>query len=203
MELTDFKKYCKHIDPNTLVQRYIIEGASYFFDKYYSGDEFEFKKAVSETLKVHIRDIVIVGSGKLGFSLKPENDDTSVPLFKFKVFDHDFQRDTQSQKSDLDVAIVSPRLFDRELENLLDHTESYKNFIGPNRTDFAKFILKGRFITDYLPKDFPLTKEINSVQSNFKMKYAREISLEIYKSWFFFETYHRNNIQRIQLNLIA
>ena len=66
-----------------------------------------------------------------------------------------------------------------------------------------KYILKGRFIVEYLPGDFPLTRNIDTVQSKYKMLYGRAVNLEIYKSWYFFETYHRDNILRIKLNLIA
>jgi hypothetical protein len=54
----------------------------------------------------------------------------------------------------------------------------------------------------FLPIDFPLTKEIAQVQENYQMEYGRKINLEIYKSWYFFETYHQDNIKNIQINLI-
>ncbi len=203
MEVNEFKKICILLDSNFIVQKYIIDGPTYFFDDIFIGDEFEFKKEIANILKVHIRDIVIVGSGKLGFSLKPDHDVPETGLYKFKKFDHDFELDNNLNKSDLDIAIVSSRLFDIELENLYNHTDSYKYFIGKNRTDFAKYILKGRFKIDYLPIDFPLTNELSLAQSNFKSIYGRNVNIEIYKSWHFFEKYHINNLLSIKLNLIA
>jgi hypothetical protein len=55
-----------------------------------------FRATISGALGVHIADIRVVGSGRLGFSLKPGHN-----LRRF--------RDT----SDVDVAVVNPDLFDR------------------------------------------------------------------------------------------
>ena len=192
MDPDDFKKHCLTSDSDIIVQKYLIDGPNYYFEKIRPGDEFEFKKEIAKILKVHIRDIVIVGSGKLGFSLKPTVLDAG--LFLFKKFD-------QEKKSDLDIAIVSSKLFDHQMENLYSHTTWYENFKGSDRVDFAKYFLKGRFVIRFLPKDFKLSKEIEIVQNKYKMEYGRDVNLEIYKSWYFFETYHNNNVFRIKLNL--
>ena len=192
MDPDDFKKHCLTSDSDIIVQKYLIDGPNYYFEKIRPGYEFEFKKEIAKILKVHIRDIVIVGSGKLGFSLKPTVLDAG--LFLFKKFD-------QEKKSDLDIAIVSSKLFDHQMENLYSHTTWYENFKGSDRVDFAKYFLKGRFVIRFLPKDFKLSKEIEIVQNKYKMEYGRDVNLEIYKSWYFFETYHNNNVFRIKLNL--
>ena len=41
------------------------------------------------------------------------------------------------------------------------------------------------------------------VQQKYRRSYGREINLEIYKSWHFFETYHQENIKNIQVNLLS
>ena len=108
------------------------------------------------------------------------------------------------KKSDLDIAIVSSPLFDEQLKNLYDHTSHYTSpdFKNRNRTNFAKYILKGRFAVRLLPDDFPMTQDIAKVQEKYRMKYGRDVNIEIYKSWYFFETYHQENIRNIQMNLI-
>jgi hypothetical protein len=202
VNVSEFKESCINSDPDVIVQKFIIDGPSYYFNEVIGGEEFEFKKEMANILNVHIRDIAIVGSGKLGFSLKPDDAVPSAGLYLFKKFDYAYELDSNKEKSDLDIAIVSSNLFDRELQNLFGHTGSYKTFIGKDRTDFAKYILKGRFMINYLPIDFQLTKEIELVQSKYKMKYGRDINLEIYKSWYFFETYHQDNVFNIKLNLL-
>lgn len=199
MLLEKFKEDCIASKPDSIVQRYLIENPSYFFKKIEVGKEYDFKKEIASILNVHIREIVIVGSGKLGFSLKP--DDSGLGLYLFKEFDHNFKNDLSLKKSDLDIAIVSPFLFDKEIKNLYDHTDFYKNNWS-NRNSLARYALMGRLAIRFLPLDFQLTKEIVEVQEKYQMLYGREVNLEIYKSWHYFETYHQENIKTIQVNLL-
>jgi hypothetical protein len=190
----DFINVCRENKPDIIVQKHIIEDETYFFSKIIIGKEFEFKKDIAGILGVHIRDIVIVGSGKLGFSLKPDNSD--VGLYLFKDFDHD-----SSKKSDLDVGVISSDLFDKEMKNLYDFM-GFHGSLWDTRKDFAKYTLKGRIAIRFLPPSFKLTDEVNKVVEKYKMEYGREVNIEIYKSWHYFETYHRENIKNIQVNLL-
>lgn len=199
MLLEDFKKDCLKYKSDVLVQRVLIENSSFFFDEIQLDKEYDFKKDIATILQVHIRDIVIVGSGKLGFSLKP--DDSNEGLFLFKKFDYKFNNNLSQEKSDLDIAIVSSLLFDKELKNLYDHTNYYKS-TWKDRNVFAKYVLKGRLAIRFLPNDFQLTKGVINVQEKYQREYDRKVNIEIYKSWHFFETYHQENIKHIQINLL-
>lgn len=202
MNLDNFKRECIGTSPDNIVKKHIIEGSSFFFDEIIKGEEFNFKIDIANILNVHIRDIVIVGSGKLGFSLKPSDAETG--LYLYKEFDYDIKNKKSTKKSDLDIAIISSLLFDKEIQNLYNYTEYYnKKNIWSNRTSFAKYSLKGKLPIRFLPIDFSMTKEIIKVQEKYQMKYGREVNIEIYKSWHYFETYHQENIKNIQVNLIA
>ncbi|MCC9018088.1 MULTISPECIES: hypothetical protein [Flavobacterium] len=202
MIVDDFKNHCINNKCDIVVQKCLIEDTSYFFNEIAIGEEFNFKKDIANILNVHIRDIVIVGSGKLGFSLKPDNSNTG--LYLFKEFDHNFNYSKKGKKSDLDVAIISSHLFDSEIKNLYDHTNHYDtDNLWADRNSFAKYVLKGKLAIRFLPIEFPLTKGVLQVQEKYKMNYGREVNLEIYKSWHFFETYHQENIKKIQVNLIS
>ena len=61
----------------------------------------------------------------------------------------------------------------------------------------------GRLATRFLPSKFKLSDEIKDVQEKYQIMFGREINIEIYKSWYFFETYHTNNLSSINLNLIS
>jgi hypothetical protein len=200
MNLTSFKKDCINTNSDTIVKQHIIEGSSFFFDRIEVGKEFQFKRDISSILRVHIREIVIVGSGKLGFSLKPYKSEPG--LYLYKEFDYDFVNKISTKRSDLDIAIISSTLFDSEIKNLYNYTEYHKNSWS-NKSSFAKYSLKGKLPIRFLPNDFFMTKEIKSVQEKYQMEYGREVNIEIYKSWYFFETYHQENIKNIQVNLIA
>ena len=199
MQLEEFKQNCISSKSDSIVQRYLIENSTYFFNEIETGKEYEFKKEIAIILNVHIRDIVIVGSGKLGFSLKP--DDSNIGLYLFKEFDYNYKNNLSTKKSDLDIAIISSYLFDKEIKNLYNHTGFYKTK-WEDRNSFAKYVLKGKLAIRFLPIDFQFTKEIIEVQEKFKMEFGREINLEIYKSWYYFETYHQENIKNIQVNLL-
>lgn len=192
MKKEEFIDVCKTLKSDIIVQKHIIEDETYFFTHIRNGEEFDFKKDIASILGVHIRDVVIVGSGKLGFSLKPDKADEG--LYLFKEFD-------SAKKSDLDVGVISSELFDKEMRNLYDFMGFHKS-IWDTRSDFAKYTLKGRIAIRFLPKSFKLTDEIRNAVEKYKMKYGREINIEIYKSWHYFETYHRENIKNIQVNLL-
>ena len=114
MTLEIFKDQCISLKPDILVQKHLIEDITFFFDKIRKGEEFDFKKDIASILNVHVRDIVIVGSGKFGFSLKPSN--ASEGLYLFKEFDYNYKNKISEKKSDLDIAIVSSYLFDKEIQ---------------------------------------------------------------------------------------
>lgn len=201
-ELKSFKYDCQHSTKEIVVQKYLIDGGSYFFQLYYdSYEEFIFKKKLATSLGVHIRDIAVVGSGKLGFSIKPERN--SPGLYLFKNFDYEHDNNNNKKKSDLDVAIISSSLFDDQLFSLYEHTDYYRDSKFTSRNQLAKYILKGWLKPDMLPNEYSISPTINSIQYEFKKKYNREINIGIYKSWKFFESYHMNNIHNINLNLIA
>ncbi|MCD8438671.1 hypothetical protein [Tenacibaculum finnmarkense] len=196
-KIKQFKNDCLNLDANIVVQKYLLDGSCYFFDAEENRDEFVFKKAIADSLKVHIRDIAIVGSGKLGFSIKP--DDNNKGLFLYKKFDN--------ETSDIDIAIVSNRLFDSQLIKMYEYTSQYTNHEHWNETtdrkSFAFYMLKGWLKPNFIPNGYQISTEIEKVTSRYKMKYGRDINIGIYKSWYFFEAYHMSNISKINLNLIA
>lgn len=193
-----FKKDCKTKDASIVVKKHLLEGSSYYFDLNGDTDEFQFKIDIANSLGVHLRDIIIVGSGKLGFSIKPDKD--KLEFYPYKSFD-------EEKKSDIDVAIVSNRLFENQLINLFEYTSHYvSKDIWKNKRDrnsLAKYVLKGWLKPDFIPRDYKISDSINFIQNKYKMKYARDINIGIYKSWYYFENYHVKNIENIQLNIDA
>jgi|SRR5690554_2111818 len=207
MNINKFKEYCVNLPLDVLLQKYIIDTDSYFFQHVENGfDEFDFKKDIAESINVHVRDIIIVGSGKIGFSLKPYISKSKKSYYNFYEFDFKWKKNNSNKKSDLDVAIISSELFDRQFVNLYNESSYYRQEYVEEwgkRPDFAKYLLKGRLATRFLPSKFKLSDEIKTVQEKYQIKFGREINIEVYKSWYFFETYHMNNLNNINLNLIS
>lgn len=204
-QIVNFRNDCISEPEDIVVQKHLVDGSSYFFENIFQekDEEFNFKKDLANSLDVHIRDIAIVGSGKLGFSIKPDKD--KLEYYPFKTFDFDYNLNDENEKSDLDVAIISSSLFDRQLKEIYEHTGFYtsKEFQGKTKKTFAYYILKGWLNPIAIPEEYKITDEVNLVQEKYINKYKRPVNIGIYKSWYFFENYHRNNINRIKLNHIA
>ena len=190
-----------------IVQKYLIDGDSFFFREYYPDEEFEFKKGLADVLNIHIRDIAIVGSGKLGFSLKPNEVESA--LYEFKSFDFNFKADANEEKSDLDVAIISNSLFEYFLKDIYIKTNKYRTIPDgwnerkeKNRKSFSYYALKGWFRKDFLFDGYEYENKILDFIDIYKKKYKRDINLGLYKSWFYFENYHTSNIDNIKINLL-
>jgi len=199
MELESFKEICRNDEPAEVVQKCLIEGNSYYFRNNAQHDEYRFKRELADYLGVHIRDVVIVGSGKLGFSLKPVEESASSYMFpRFDAPDKD-------KRSDIDVAIVSGDLFDRELVRLYQYTESYKS-PHAERNSMAKYALKGRLVPKYFPTEFDTEYNEYKMQSlidSYEKVFNREVNFEIYKSWYYFEAYHERNFESIKMYLYS
>ncbi|MDJ0660259.1 MAG: hypothetical protein QNJ42_12325 [Crocosphaera sp.] len=121
-------------------RKYLIHGIPYIFtdnqDNYY-----EFRKRVANQFNVNFYEIYITGSAKLGFS-----------PFKQKKFDYD---------SDIDVAIISPELYDKILEPIYEYQmklrKQRKSISEEELKDYHSFLeyTAIRWIRpDTLPKSF-------------------------------------------------
>lgn len=205
MSVSHFKTSCFYDHPSVVVQKYLIDGSTYFFDTFFSGkdEEFNFKKDLAISLGVHIREIAIIGSGKLGFSIKP--DESNLAFYPFKEFDNDFKLNSKNKKSDLDIAIISSELFEKQLLSIYNHTDSYRSqtYQGSSKKSFAFYVLKGWLNLEFIPRDYVISPNVQKFEEKYKSKYDREINIGVYKTWFYFENYHNNNIRNLKLNLIA
>lgn len=202
-ELIEFKQACLGSSAEIIAQKYLIEGSSYFFSLYYNDhDEYLFKKDLAKSLNVHLRDICIVGSAKLGFSIKP--DKFQPGFYPFKCFDEDFDKGIKDKKSDIDVAVISNELFDRQMLNIYKHTSCYQELINKGEIkSLGSYMLKGWVFPKVLPKSYQLDGDYLIMRNKYEKLYGREINIGIYKSWYYFEEYHRNNINNLSLNLIS
>lgn len=202
-ELVEFKQACLKNSGEIIAQKYLIEGGSYFFTLYHSEhDEYLFKKDLAQSLDVHLRDICIVGSAKLGVSIKP--DQSQPGFYPFKYFDEDFDKGIKDKKSDIDVAVISNELFDRQMLNIYKHTSCYQELINKSEIkSLGSYMLRGWVFPKVLPKSYQLDGEYLIMKDKYEQLYDREINIGIYKSWYYFEEYHRNNIKNLYLNLIS
>ena len=198
-----------------LFQKHVIDSESYFFGSLLNNidEEYTIKKIISENLDVHINDIVLVGSAQLGFSVKDSK--------LFAEFDSDFLKSKRRKdQSDLDIAIISPKLFDYIENSVYNFTSNYKTkwtesdfynakvvesrFKVPLAYVYFEYFVKGWFRPDMKPKGFDVLlnkkkKSLNEITIILKKRLNRKVALGIYKNWNYFKAYHEKRLTELRL----
>ncbi|EOB2874311.1 hypothetical protein ACIL2K_001382 [Vibrio vulnificus] len=186
MELSDFIDELIKLDtPDKIFdfsRKYVLHGTPHVF-KERENDFYEFRKKIASKFDISFHEIYITGSGKLGFS-----------PFKRKVFDYD---------SDIDVAIISPSLF----ENIMWDISKYQMRFRKARAtvqehelemyhEFLEYVALGWVRPDKLPISF----QMGSVKSDWfdffnTLSYGRsevgnyKVSAGVFKSYQHLENY--------------
>jgi hypothetical protein len=196
-----------------IFQKYLIDGPTYFFEKnaVYSTKEYTIKSLISEAFSVHIREVLIVGSAKLGFSLKPKN--------LFTEFDSlYFSTKLNKDKSDFDIAVISNELYEKIGRKLYNYTAAYRNkweineyyseekakqFPVPICYKYFEYYTKGWFRPDFKPKGFEFCVEgtYEQLKGILYKNINRKIAIAIYQNWFYFKDYHISNIDHLKFKL--
>lgn len=196
-----------------IFHKHIVNKSPYVFldnpDK-----EHELAQIVQEYFNVDYKDFIIVGSAQLGYSLSPEKD--------YRNF---------TEQSDIDLAIIDPKLFIDLKQELYDFTDGLQvEWIGTvfhpkpkkyihskdihkaenqrviyeNQFSYYKYLSKGWFRADFKPNEFEICrngKKFNDFQREIYEKFSRKIGLAIYENWFFFMNYHIKNLEILKLRM--
>ena len=114
-----------------MVQKYITYGGCYLLgqDAY-----FELKAEVSAQFAVHPSEVLVVGSGKLGFSI--------VEGKRYRPF---------GDNSDIDIAIIAPQLFDGIWTNVFDYWHEVSSW--RREQEFRNYLFRGWIRPDKLPPE--------------------------------------------------
>lgn len=188
-------------------QKHVIDGTSFLFRDHLSNLdwEYELRDEIATVLSLNINDVVIVGSAKLGFSLKTHD---------FLAFDQRYLETRNPRlKSDVDVAVVNRACFDEFTKRIYSLSRHFdKDWIKENwqinafnRTPinlFQKYALalaKGWFRPDLLPSIFYESapwKDVCSVWYNKLQK--RKVSIGFYSEWFYLKHYQMDNLDRLR-----
>lgn len=117
-------------DDHAIVQRHLLHGACYAVPE---NVTFTIKDRIATNFGLNaVTDIYVVGSAKLGFSIRPSQ--------RWKHFDDD---------SDIDVAIVSHDMYQTLWHELHDYHLSGADW--PRRKDFVRYLAQGWLRPDFLP----------------------------------------------------
>lgn len=136
--LEAFKSDVSVLRSSDLINKYYLSGPAFALD---DDRHYRLRSDVSKYFTVEFTDVFLVGSAKLGFSIKPSR--------RFLPF---------GDKSDLDLVIVSKLLF----ENIWKEVFTFEKTGGywPKMDAFKRYHFQGWIRPDMLPLDkaFPITR---------------------------------------------
>ena len=167
-----------------MAQKYITYGDCYLLGQ---DDYFELKAEVSAEFAVHPSEVLVVGSGKLGFSI--------VASKRYQPF---------GDNSDIDIAIISPQLFDRIWTEVFGYR--HERLSWPGEQEFKNYLFRGWIRPDKLPPEgrFGFRKEWWDFFRRLERqgKYGPyKIRGAIWRSWHFLESYQIISIKGCRDNL--
>lgn len=173
-----------------IVRKYIIHGTPFVFKDNENG-YYEFRSLIAKQWNVGFQEVLILGSGKLGYSYHKNS--------------------TFSLESDIDVAIINEQLFEKFYLEIRDFQylkqrglisltlEEEKNY-----NTFLKYLIKGWMRPDKLPIQISgiFSKEnwfsfFNSISYKNNPAGDYKISAGLFKSFNYMECYYVNSIMNI------
>lgn len=172
-----------------IYSEHFISGEIWIFKKIFHDHWFEkydeFRKYVAEKLGVHYNNIGIAGSAKLGVSMNPDKN--------YKQFDSD---------SDIDIIIVSPKLFEEFWEQYLQ--DSYRPTTRINNITKVSFCIFRRYLTldgfrkneyymDWVKKTKGFEKDIQ-----IRFQIDNDIHYRIFESWDAVKMYYLSSIEDLK-----
>ncbi|SEN30196.1 hypothetical protein [Nitrosomonas marina] len=170
--IEEFKKDLALLSSIQIFRKYVLNGSCFALS---DENHYRLREEVCEHFKVEFNDVILVGSGRLGFSLKQSK--------RFSEFGED---------SDIDLAIVSTPLFEKIWEEAYLFRKSAADW--PNSNIFFRYLSEGWIRPDKLPPSeyFNFTKSWwdffnNITKSN---KYGPyKVRAGLYHSHFFLKEY--------------
>ncbi|MDS3860554.1 hypothetical protein RIF25_06990 [Thermosynechococcaceae cyanobacterium BACA0444] len=137
--IEEFQQDLHILNSLQVYRKYVLGGTSYALNH---DQHYKLREEVCEKFSVDFSDVILVGSGKLGFSLKRDR--------RFGLFNDD---------SDIDLAVVSRTLFEKVWEDVFLFKKSKADW--PKSRHFFQYLSEGWIRPDKLPSSeyFKFSKE--------------------------------------------
>ena len=178
VRLDSFRTDLRELTAKQVACKYLLGGNSAVLSEH---SFFEIRDRVASHFCVEFSEVVVVGSAKVGFSIAPTK--------RYREFCDD---------SDIDVAVISERLFTRVWREAYAYQQSRADW--PKARDFFKYLVHGWIRPDKLPNSdtFEFTSdwwsffnELSGTQEFGPYK----VRGGLYHSWFFFFQYQMKCIE--------
>jgi hypothetical protein len=174
-------------DLHDVIQKHITTGNPVAID---TSTYFSLRRTIAREFAVHPSAVILVGSCRTGFSLKPHK--RYLPV---------------ATGSDVDMAIVSPRLFDAYWENVFDLARTDRGWARTQAGKrFAWDLFNGCITPRHLPNlprfsDGRVWAEFFDSLTARRMCGIREIKARLYRSWERLEAYQEILVTRCRDDL--
>lgn len=185
----------------TIVDERIFGGTPFVFRRR-RGDEHLLRRLLAEPLGVSPEDVTVVGSGRTGFSLTPRK----------------YGR-RYSQRSDIDVVVVSAELFDEAWLSALRWSYPHFHQGGPERSwaaqqqfDIYRGVIdfeKTRTLRDFTTATF--LKPLRRISARWFLAFQSlnrqraftglDVKGRLYRTWTFARYYHIENLRLLKSDL--
>lgn len=170
--------------------KYLLKSDNWYFSEYLGLDSYMsikrmecLKEILNDKLGVAYHNVLMVGSGKIGYSLSP--------FKKFKAFDED---------SDIDIAIISIKMFNELWAKIrLASTEEHISYNSITSSIFRGFINEKHFSNIAFARQYWNNQILDlnrCIQEDVGIRH--QINYRIYRSWEDLEDYHINGINTLK-----
>ncbi len=156
---------------------------------------FELRRRVADQFVLHPSEVVLVGSCRLGFSLKPKGKNRE-------------RYNPAGPTSDVDLAIVSPGLFDSYWDRVFDLVRRNRDWSLRHGALFTRDLFNGWMTPSQLPNlpqfnDAVLWAEFFAELTRFRLCGMRTVQARLYRSWYRLEAYQEIMVTQCRSELIA
>lgn len=151
------------------------------------GTYHDFKIAVADVLKVSVKNVAIVGSAKMGYSLTPGKN--------FSAF---------HTESDLDLVVVSVEHFDSLWRQYYEYVRSSTgaSYAAVAKNIFKHFLsIKAESVSstelEYLEDWITLVGQLKK-QLELQFKLSVPINYRVYEDWVYVDNYHLDGLETLR-----
>lgn len=203
--LEDIKTDLKNLSEKQFYTKHIIRSDNWYFEEYLGKNPDEvihliddYRLIVSESFGVSFNSVMMVGSGKLGFSMSPPDIEHPDKSKMFLPFNDD---ENVRKVSDLDIAIISSEIFHEYWKMFRN---SYKTRFQSTYVHLYNELYRGYInernimAVDGCRKQWNETAAISKKKLRSDLYFRHEISYRIYRNWEDFEDYNIQNIRKIK-----
>jgi hypothetical protein len=190
--VSDLHHAIRATEPHDFVSHPLFEPVPYAF----SGDLrawISWKRRLARHLEVDPYEMVLTGSGAIGYSLNPTKG--------YKPFD---------DVSDIDVAVISAHHFEVAWRYLRHSRPSWLSLPQPTRNALAShrknYVFAGAIATDMILSLLPFGKSWQGgldEMTDVEPTVGREVKLRIYRDYDALRYYHAHNIANLRQDLMS